>query len=222
MEQNVFVLGLPGSGKSTALRYIEILARDYHRSPNLLQDYSILYEMFQADREGIRFSSTMTDGYDGFDIHDFTAFNDALKELVRRLQKKEHVSKQNGVNIIEFARDDYCEALKLFASISLTEAYFIFIDAEVETCKQRIKARVANPQTLDDRYVSEYIFETYYDRDHHQYLTSTATWLTDLFQIAEERILLIDNTDGVSMEAFLSQVEKFVTPILTEPIVHLI
>jgi hypothetical protein len=88
MVQNVFVLGLPGSGKSTTLRHIEMLARDYHWSPNLLQDYCILYEMFQADREGIRFSSTIYDGYDGFDIHDFTAFNDALKELVRRLQKK--------------------------------------------------------------------------------------------------------------------------------------
>jgi len=214
MEQNVFVLGLPGSGKSTAARYIEMLARDYHRSLNLLQDYRILYEMFQADREGIRFSSTMNDGYDGFDIHDFTAFNDALKELVCRLHKKEHASKQNGVNIIEFARDDYCKALKLFASIPLTEAYFLFIDAEVEICKQRIKARVANPQTPDDHYVSKYIFEAYYDRDHRQYLTSTATCLTDRFHIAKERIAVIDNTIGVSMEAFLSQVEKFVTPIL--------
>jgi shikimate kinase len=214
MEQNVFVLGLPGSGKSTVACHIEMLARDYHRPPDLLQDYRILYEMFQVDREGIRFSSTQHDGYDGFDIHDFTAFDDALKELVRCLQKKEYSSKQNGVNIIEFARDDYCKALEFFASLPLTEAFFLFVDAEVETCKQRIKARVENPQTTDDHYVSEYIFEAYYDRDHRQYLTSTAACLSERFHIEKKRIRVIYNTNWVTMEAFLSQVEKFVTPIL--------
>src|SRR5690348_1392823 len=109
MEQFVFVLGLPGSGKSTALHHIEMLVHHFHRPPNVLQDYSILYEMFQADKEGTRFSSTLYDGYDGFDIHNFSAFDDALKELVRRLQEKERSSELNRVNIIEFARDDYCK-----------------------------------------------------------------------------------------------------------------
>jgi hypothetical protein len=210
----LFVLGLPGSGKSTAAHHIETLAHDYDRILHLLQDYHILYEMFQADSEGIRFSSTLGDGYDGFDIHNFSAFDDALKELVRSLQKKERLSIQNEVNIIEFARDDYCKALELFASIPLTEAFFLFIDAEVETCKQRIKARVANPQTPDDHYVSEYIFEAYYNRDLRRYLTSTATCLRERFHIAKKRIRVINNTKWVSQEAFLLQVEKFVIPIL--------
>lgn len=214
MEQNIFVLGLPGSGKSTAARYIEMLARDYDWDPNLLQDYRILYDMFQADKEGTRFSSTLYDGYDGFDVHDFNAFDDALKELVCWLGEKERPSKGRAVNIIEFARDDYCKALELFASIPLTEAFFLFIDAEVETCKQRIQARVANPQTPDDHYVSEYIFEAYYNRDHRQYLTSAATCLRERFHIARKRIKVINNTNWVTMYAFLSQVEEFVSPIL--------
>jgi hypothetical protein len=218
MEQNVFVLGLPGSGKSTALHHIEMLVHQFHRPPNVLQDYRILYEMFQADREGTRFSSTLHDGYDGFDIHNFSAFDDALEKLVRRLQEKERTSEPNRVNIIEFARDDYCKALEFFAPIPLTESLFLFIDAEVETCKQRIKARVAIPQTPDDHYVSPYIFEAYYDRDHHQYLTSTATCLTKLFHIDKERIAVIDNTKGVTMKNFLSKVEVFVSPLLNRPI----
>ncbi len=218
MEQNVFVLGLPGSGKSTAARYIEMLARDYGRTPYLLQDYRILYDMFLADKEGKRFSSTLHDGYDGFNVHDFSACDDALKELVRQLQEKERTSKTNAVNIIEFARDDYCEALELFTSASLMEAFFFFIDAEIRTCKQRIKARVANPQTPDDHYVSEYIFEAYYNRDHRQYLTSTAVCLTECFHIAEERIKAVNNTNGVTRQAFLSQVKELVTPILREQI----
>lgn len=218
MEQNIFVLGLPGSGKSTAARYIEMLTRDYGQIPDLLQDYRILYDMFLADKEGIRFSSTLHDGYDGFDVHDFSAFDDALKELVGRLQEKERTSQKNEVNIIEFARDDYCKALELFTPALLTDAFFLFIDAEVETCRRRIKARVANPQTPDDHYVSEYIFEAYYNRDHRQYLTLTTACLTENFHIDEKRIKVVDNTNGVTRQAFLSQVEELVTPILREQI----
>ncbi len=213
MEQIVFILGLPGSGKSTAARYIEMLARDYGRTAYLLQDYRILYEMFLADREGVRFSSTL---YGGFDVHDLSAFDDALRELVRRLQEKEQTSETNEVSIIEFARDDYCKALELFASRSLTNAFFLFVDAEVETCKQRIKARAANPQTPDDHYVSEYIFEAYYSRDHRKYLTLTTACLKGRFHIDEKRIKVVDNTNGVTMQAFLAQVTEFVTPILNE------
>lgn len=220
MDQNVFVLGLPGSGKSTAARYIEMLVRDYSRTAYLLQDYRILYNMSLADKEGKRFSSTLPDGHDGFDVHDFSAFDDALRELVGQLPKKEHVSETNAVNIIEFARDDYCKALELFASVPLTEAFFIFIDAEVETCKQRIKARIANPQTPDDNYVSEYIFEAYYSRDHRQYLTLTTACLKGRFHIDEKRIKVVDNTNDVTMQDFLSQVEEFVTPILSGQISH--
>lgn len=211
----VFVLGLPGSGKSTAGRYIEMLARDCGWTAYLLQDYRILYKMFRADTKGTRFIPTL---YGGFDVLDLSVFDDALNELVRQLQERERTSETNEVNIIEFARDDYCKALEFFASIPLTEALFLFIHAEVETCKQRIKAQVANPQTPDDHYVSGYIFEAYYNRDHRQYLTSTALCLTERFHIAEERIKIVNNTNGVTMGAFLSQVEEFVTPILREQI----
>jgi len=216
MEHNIFVLGLPGSGKSTAARYIEMLARDYYRTPNLLQDYRILYAMFLADKEGIRFSSTL---YNGFDVHDLSAFDDALEKLAHQLQEKERTREINEVTIIEFARADYCKALEFFACMPLAEAFFLFIDAEVETCKQRIKARVANPQMPDDHYVSEYIFEAYYNKDPRQYLTSTAACLRERFHIGEEKIKAIDNTDGVSMQAFLAQVKEFVTPILNEAVV---
>ena len=119
------------------------------------------------------------------------------------------------MSILELARDDYCKALELFASTPLRNAFFLFIDADVETCKQRIKARVKkDPQAPDDHYVSEYIFEAYYNRDLRRYLTSTTTCMVELLHIAEERIMVVNNTNGVTKKAFLSQVEEFVTPIL--------
>jgi hypothetical protein len=211
MVQNVFVLGLPGSGKSTALRHIEMLARDYHRPPNVLQDYRILYDMFQADREGIRFSSTL---HDGFDVHNFSACNDALTELARCLREKERTAKPKEVSIIEFARDDYCKALEFFASLSLAKAFFLFIDAEIETCKQRIKARVANPRTPDDHYVSEYIFEAYYNRDHQQYMTEVALQLKQQFGVPIEHIQVIRNGSEISVQQFYQAVESFANDIL--------
>src|SRR2546421_5311038 len=102
MEKKVFVLGLPGSGKSTLARYIEMLARDYGWCPNRLNDYDILYEWFQADKDGIIFSATE---YEGFDVHDHNIFDEALKEVERRVVEREKaLCEKNQLIIIEFAR----------------------------------------------------------------------------------------------------------------------
>lgn len=218
-EKDVFVLGLPGSGKSTASRYIEMLAHSYGWTVYRLQDYKILYDMFLAEKgKKIRFSSTLHHGYDGFDVHDHSVLDDALKELVRQLQENERSSETNKVNIIEFARDDYCKALEFFTTRSLIDALFLFIDAEIEICKQRIKARIANPQTPDDHYISEYTFEAYYSRDSRQYSTLTATFLRNRFSVGEEKVKVVDNTDGVSKQVFLAQINNFITPVLHKAI----
>jgi len=208
-----FVLGLPGCGKSSAARYIEMLAHDIGTPADVIQDYRILYEMFVEDREG-RFSSTWNDGYDGFNVLDLSACNDALVELACRVQEIERASQDDKVIIIEFARDDYCEALRLFPLALLQNAYFLFIDAEVEACRQRVKARVANPETPDDHYVSDYIFKAYYNKKCQQSLISAISCLREDFHISEGMITLINNTARVSRQEFLAQTEVFVTPIL--------
>lgn len=212
MVKKVFVLGLPGSGKSTAARYIVELAQRNNWSPIRFNDYDILYELFQADEDGRRFSAIE---YDGFDVHDHNVFDEALKELERRVVEREKVScEKNQLIIIEFARDDYCRALGLLSPLFLRNASFLFVDADIPTCIQRIKERVAHRRTRDDHFVSKYIFEAYYQKDNGQYLASTATNLKSCCEIDEERIQVISNTRNNSEQKFLSKVKPFVTSIL--------
>lgn len=215
MLKKLFVLGLPGSGKSAASRHTEHLARENMWEAKRFRDYSILYTMSQADKENKRFSPTK---YDGFDVHDHTAFDEALQKLNLRIEEREKpVDGNKELLIIEFSRDDYCKALSFFPSYLLEDAFFLFIDAAIPTCIQRIKERVTKlpaERTEDDNYVSEFIFETYYNRDHRRYLELVASQMREQFGIRRENIHVINNGADVPEEEFHNRVTNFAVKVL--------
>lgn len=220
MAIELFILGLPGSGKSTAARHIVDNCEDW--STVRINDYDILYEMSRADKEGKRFSLTTYDGYDGFDVLDHSAFDDALwklKAIAVKKKRKRSFAKPELI-IIEFARDDYSKSLKKFFPDFLEDtknAFFLFIDTDIPTCKQRIQDRVSkSPEKLikeDDRYVSPFIFETYYQADNRQYFASVASQLEEEFGIPESHIGVIEDSN-LTLNEFENQVETFVGQIL--------
>lgn len=163
MVVRLFVLGGPGSGKSTVARYIELLARDEGWSLERINDYTILREMFEKDQqkgEG-RFKPAC---HGGFDVLKFEAFDEALQELERRAKPQTAVEEPGQkIVLIEFARNDYQKAFQQFSCKFLHDAYFLYLDTDIEICKQRIRKRFADPRTEDDYYVSDYIFQKYYD-----------------------------------------------------------
>jgi hypothetical protein len=218
MEKKVFLLGLPGSGKSTAARYIEMLTRDYDWLPRRFNDYDILLKMFRTDSEGKRFSCTK---YGGFDVHEHNAFDEALIEIERVVLQREKVpDNQKELIIIEFARDDYCKALNLFSPAFLRDAFFLFIDADIPTCLKRIKDRIANPQTPDDHDVSEYIFESYYQNDNRQYQASVTSKINGCRDINEDRVMVIDNTTTTSIQHFIKLIEPSIMAIFDQRSVY--
>jgi adenylate kinase family enzyme len=165
MGVKVFVLGRPGSGKSTAARYLNHLMRCQDWSVQHFNDYDILLEMFQADTEHKKFRPTP---HNGFDATDFTVFDDALKDLEQRVQK---AMEHTNLLTIEFARDDYRKALKQFSPNFVQNSYFLFLDADIETCLRRVHDRVECAETSDDHpSFSDDIFRLYYARDHRQYM----------------------------------------------------
>ena len=220
VKQIIFILGLPGSGKSTAGRYAQKLAQKWGRIAQRFCDYDILYELYQLDMkrgEG-RFESTE---YEGFDVHGLDAFDDALGVLSSKvLDCAEKPGDNNMLCIVEFARDDYCNALGCFDPKLLPligNAHFLFVDADIPTCIQRILARVTKPnaeRTLDDHFVSNYIFDAYYQRDRRQYLESTAAQLSERFYIQGNNIHVITNTKETSLDTFEQKVEQVILPIL--------
>ena len=188
MRVKVFVLGLPGSGKSLASRlFMDILKREsWITRP--FKDYDILLEMFRNDSNHGKFRPTE---HDGFDVLDLCMFDLALQEVERRTT--DYISipcAQNELILIEFARNDYRKALKQFSHKLLEDSYFIFINANIPTCISRIHKRVAHPQTLDDHFVSEYIFDAYYQKDTKQYFASS---LEGIAGVDVQRIRVIDN-----------------------------
>src|SRR5450759_821323 len=160
MSVKLFILGRPGSGKSAAYRHIQKYVDLYHPewSTKRFNDYDILLGMLLHEKLYTNYSEdkrqfSETD-HDGFDVRDFTVLDTALKELEKQVRLRCSPSKDEII-IIEFARDDYKHALKQFSANFLKDAYFLFIEADIKTCIQRVKNRVKLPQTSDDHFVSE-------------------------------------------------------------------
>ncbi len=219
MGITVFVFGLPGSGKSAASRHIKSFARQKKFHPRHFRDYPILYKMFQDDQkvknEEKRFRSTQYLGYDGFDVLDFAVKDEAFQKLHHNIvQRKKLADVSTELLIIEFSRNDYCKALSFFTSFRLDDAHFLFINSDIPTCKARIKARADHPRTRDDCYVSDYVFETYYRRDHQQYMTEAAIQLKQRFGVPIEHIQVIHNGSEISVQQFYQAVESFTNDLL--------
>ena len=143
------------------------------------------------------------------------SFDEALQKLHHNIvQRKKLADVSTELLIIEFSRNDYCEALTFFTSLRLHSAHFLFIHSDIPTCKARINARADHPRTLDDRYVSDYIFEEYYQRDHQQYLTEVAPQLNQRFGVPIKHIQVIHNGPEISVQQFYQAVESFASDIL--------
>src|SRR5581483_9637093 len=171
MSIKLFILGRPGSGKSTACRSVEKFLRqqEQYKGWSIIhyKDYKILYEMFWYEklfpnpRKPKQFEAT-TD-FDGFDVLDFTVLDTALVNLEKKARERTTDQKDELI-IIEFARQDYQHAFKQFSSSFLKDSYFLFIEADVATCIERVKERSINPATEDDFFVSDFIITEYYGK----------------------------------------------------------
>jgi hypothetical protein len=173
MIEKLFILGLPGSGKSAIARYIlkDVSCQrvneqnDQCWSAIRFNDYAILLDMFHQDTAGKRFKSARPSG---FDVLDLTVFDEALQTLERKVNAyiNSHKSEREKLVLVEFSRNDYDRAFRQFNKSFLKDAYFLYLDTELEKCKQRICYRSVNPKNPEDDYpVSEYIFEKYYHTD---------------------------------------------------------
>ena len=206
MAVKLFVLGLPGSGKSTVVRYTMMHIRDKGWETNHFNDYGILQDMFLADREQKQFKSA---DHGGFDIIDLSAFDVALKSLEQQVNEHISTAKSQEIILIEFSRNDYQRAFQQFSIEFLHDAYFLYLDAEINTCKQRISNRIANPIYDDDHYVSDYIFEKYYHGDNGQCLSNI---LERDYMLDKQRVLVIDN--DCSLEDASERIVPFIDYII--------
>ncbi len=208
MTRKLFLLGLPGSGKSTVARKIkEIYA---NLSIQHISDYDILYTMFQKDMEskGGKFAPTK---YGGFDVLDFSILDLALQKMEREVVKFIHPTKKAELIMIEFARNDYSHAFREFSSDFLQGACVLFLRADTDICKQRIRERTDHPSTEEDYFVSDDIFNAYYNNAGSNNLPSN---FAVAHGIDECKIKSIENNGAY--HDILEEIEQFIDFIFTQ------
>lgn len=206
MTVKLFILGFPGSGKSTTFRHVRHYLTQQQNGwlAVRVNDYDILKEIFQADTEHRIFRPTE---HDGFDIIDNSVFDDALQ--VARERVKGLISNAlDQLVVIEFSRNDYRKALEHFGADLLQNSYLLFLEVDEAKCRNRLKARITDPPTPDNHFVSEFILESYY-KDTLPY---TPLDLKADYGIDEQNILVIDNNGDIA--DLYAKVEQFVLTIL--------
>jgi adenylate kinase family enzyme len=204
MASKIFLLGRPGSGKSTAARYIDLMTREYGWSSVHINDYEFLQAMYQADTQYQRFRPSV---YGGFDVLDFSVLDIALQEVEARACH--YMSFPKKLLLLEFARDNYQRALKQFQPGFLQDAYFLFFEATIDMCVRRVYERSSNPTSWNDHFISEQMIRSYYSDDNRPYLTYNL--LAD-YGISDKRVRVINNTG--SRPEFKEQIKSFVQTFL--------
>lgn len=111
MAVKLFVLGLPGSGKSTVARYIKAYAKNIGRSAPHFNDYDILCIIFQADDGHKMFSPTEQN--DGFDVFDFSVLDIVLEKLekIDEEEVKKNTPKDELIVVVIDARTETTSSL---------------------------------------------------------------------------------------------------------------
>jgi len=172
-------------------------------------DYKILDDWFHADQENKRFRPRE---YDGFDILDTKIYDEALRALKCEVQTYKP-STEHGFVIIECARCDYRNALEEFGNGFLQDAFFLFIDSDIESCVRRVNERVRHPNTLDDHFASEFVFESY-RQGSSNYISSTILILKTIYGIDGQKIRVVDNSRKRSKDDLYEEMKAFVEDLV--------
>ena len=190
----LFLLGRPGCGKSSAVRYISRHSQHKHWSIKRFRDFDILKQMSGEEQHKRAFVPTR---YDGFDVIDEYVFDEALRKLDAQLCDYLSSARMNEIIMIEFARRDNIESFKHISPLVLKDAYVLYVNTHVEKCVQRVEQRMINPQSSDDHYVSEKAIRELYDEQIFP--------REDMFP---GRLMVIDNNG--SLEDFEKRIDVFV------------
>jgi len=192
--------------------------KDREWSVTRIRDYEILQRMFRHDTEKKKFRLA---DHGGFDVVDFSVLDSALVEVENQVRSHMPAMKENELVIIEFARSDYKTGLEPFSSEFLQNAHILFIDADVETCVQRIHRRVTDHLAVDNHFVSDHILRGYYGNDNRPYMRYLAGLSAEACKKGDGTggiVQCVENTG--SLDAFYAAIDDFIAVVLAR-VLHL-
>lgn len=176
MIRKVFLLGRPGSGKSTVARFFQAIAQKNGWDVLHLYDYQLLQRWFQREQdknipeEQCMFSPKGPETCHGFDVRKgkFYILDTVLKEMAEEVRAEvQRRSASDKLILIEFARQEYSKALYLFGQDILREAHLLYVELGLDTCIERVHFRAAENRARSeyDHFVSDEIMRDYYKED---------------------------------------------------------
>jgi hypothetical protein len=210
--RKLFVLGMPGSGKSTIAQIIkQRVQQKAGWDACHVNDYEILARLFREQRN--RFLPAL---YAGFTIKDPTLYNEVLQKLEGQVNsmKRDAAPGRNQLVLIEFARCNYQPAFKAFSPDFLKDASFLFLDGNIKVCQERVFQRVhklKDEKSRFDCFVPNGIFTRYHLCENSQYFNDV---FRDEYGIPQSRLKVITN-DDVLREA-LTEISSFLDDVLEE------
>lgn len=170
----------------------------------LFREYTILYDMFQSSRS----DDFIQASHDGFEVRNFSVLEDSAKILDINIASYMRCASDNEFVYIELARDNYKDAMKHFSHTLLRDAYFLFVESDVETCIERIHHRVTHAQT-SRHFVPDHILRGYYAQDNIEYMQ---TFFKEDYYISTNIKAILNNG---SLKNFEEEIQSFACAILT-------
>lgn len=168
----IFILGRPGSGKSSIAQHIYFSLQRYGWYVEHLYDYKLLQERFlQEIHDDVplqkrQFWPRGPESMYGFDVTDHIVLDEVLRDIAKKADsiRKNVSAHENTLLLIEFARNNYRNALSLFDQGLLQGAHILYIDASIGACIKRIDQRI-DSRSEYGHYVSHEIMWKYYLTD---------------------------------------------------------
>lgn len=163
----VFLLGRPGCGKSVIYEMLTEKLRERGLAKEFIRidDFPILKELFDKDVHFKRHRRKAG----GFEVTDWSIVDEVLKIVNERMKRLE---KADRMLFIEFARNNYLQALKNFTPEVLSKSLILYIFAPYQVCYQRNIKRFKEKggEDLDSHIVPPDLMESYYKEDDFEEL----------------------------------------------------
>lgn len=159
ISQVVFVVGRPGSGKSTVIARLRsglhrLLGSDF--PVHVIDEFDILRSL--ADTESC--SSVERNPNGGIEILDGEdAFAITIRELEKQVISRR---RERGVTLCEFAKGSYAPIFSEFDPTLLDAAWVLYVGAPLELCCERNEGRRDGNV---ERYVPEGVLRSHYAND---------------------------------------------------------
>lgn len=176
----IFLVGLPGAGKSLIRRRLSMMLRDMRFQVDELSDYVYAFRDFVHgailldETRGTGFSA---DSGGAFKVTNEVHLRPALHALAERVWINQPASK---ITLVEFARSDTMAALHEFGDDIFGRSRVIYVDAPTDIREERLRQRAEPPSIQVDELSINVVVS-----DNHRLPSAAASNLYDADDLDE-------------------------------------